>query len=276
MKIAIIGCGYIGYELAKELYKKGHFVTCTTTNPESIKPLSQTTQKSLIMVGNDEREMSVILNNNDIIILTVSTNNDKDFENTYLQTAKTIKKCALDLDKPKTIIYTSKSSVYGNHQGMWVDEEANLNAKDEEAKILIDTENIIFSLKDLGWKVCILRLAQVYGPERTVFDLFKSIYKNIIPGHGEYYTNMVHQQDVVGIINYIIEHALEGGVFNVVDDDHMTREEFANLICSKLNWTKPKFNPKLADFPDNNKRISNYRIKEIGYNFRYPNRVFQF
>jgi len=175
------------------------------------------------------------------------------------------------LNKPKTIIYTSKSSVYGDQQGKWVDESAALNAKDGESKILIDTENTIFSLNELDWQVCILRLAQIYGHGRTIYELFKNIYKEVIPGHGDYYTNMVHQLDVVGAISYVLDHSLEG-IFNVVDDDHPTREEFAKMFCTKLNLKEPKFDPKLADFPDNNKRVSNYRIKEIGYNFKYPKR----
>jgi len=272
MKIAIIGCGYLGYELAKELYNKGHFVTCTTSSPDSIKKLMPVTNKSLVMMGNEEKEISLILKNNDVIIVTVSTNHDN-FEETFLQTAITIKKCASELNEPKTIIFTSKSSLYGDHEGMWVDESTDLKAMDEKSKILIETENVLFSLKELKWKVCILRLAQIYGPEREILDLFKSTYKKIIPGHGEYYTNMIHQQDVVGIIIFVLEHNIEG-IFNGVDEDHPTRQEFANTLCSKLKITAPKYDPNIADFPDYNKRISNYRIKEIGYIFKYPKRNF--
>ncbi len=271
MKIAIIGCGYIGYEIAKHLYNKGHFVTCTTRNPDSIKKLSKVTHKSLVMLGSDEKEMSLILSQNDIIIATISTKAKIDFEETFLKTAQTIKKCACELNTPKTIIYTSKSSIYGNHEGMWVDESAELKATDDESRILIETENTILSLKELGWKVSILRLAQVYGPGREIKDFYKSFYKKVIPGHGEYYTNFVHQQDVVGIVFYILDHKIDG-IFNVVDDEHPTRQELAELFSTKLKLPHPKFNPKLADFPDNNKRVSNYRIKETGYVFKYPKR----
>lgn len=273
MKIAIIGCGYIGYEIAKSLYEKGHFVTCTTINPERVEKLSKVSHKTLVMKGSDENEMHLILKNNDVIIVTISTKAKIDFEATFLQTTQTIKKCALQIGTPKTIIYTSKSSVYGNHDGMWVDETADLKAADDENKILIEGENIILSLKDLRWKVCVLRLAQVYGPGRELTKLYKMLYKKVIPGHAEYYTNMVHQHDVVGIVDYVLEHEIEG-LYNVVDDDHPTRQEFSNLLSTKLNIAKPKYNPKLADFPDNNKRVSNFKIKEIGYVFKFPHRTY--
>lgn len=273
MKIAIIGCGYIGYEIAKDLYSKGHFVTCTTINPERIEKLSKVTHKSTIMKGSDQNEMCLLLKNNDVIIVTISTKAKIDYEETFLQTTQTLKKCAIELGTPKTIIYTSKSSVYGNQDGMWVDETAELKAIDDESKILIEAENTILSLKELGWKVCVLRLAQVYGPGRDIAKLFKLIYKKVIPGHAEYFTNMVHLLDVVGVVSYILEHETEG-LFNVVDDDHPTRQEFVDSVCAKLKIPKPKFNPKLADFADVNKRVSNFNIKEIGYKFKYPHRTY--
>ena len=273
MKIAIIGCGYIGYEIANHLYEKGHFVTCATSNPESIKKLTKITHKSFVMAGSDEKEMKLLLSNNDVIIVTISTKAKMDFENTFLKTAQNIKKCAYELNIPKTIIYTSKSSVYGNHDGMWVDELTHLQAIDNESKILIDTENTILSLDELGWKVTILRLAQVYGPGREILKLYKSLYKNVMPGHAEYYTNLVHLQDVVGITSYVLDHHLEG-IYNVADDEHITRQKFSDILCEKLNLPKPKFNPKLADFADDNKRVSNHKIKERGYIFKYPKRIY--
>lgn len=271
MKIAIVGCGYLGHELAKKLYGKDYFVTCSSNNPESLKNFIKITHKSLVMSPVDVNEMLLLLHDNDVIIVTISTKAKIDYEQTLFQTAQNIKKCARLLNVPKTIIYTSKSSIYGNHEGMWVDEYAELKATDDESKILINTENLIISLKDLGWKVAILRLAQVYGPGKDLIKIYQDIYKQELPGHPEYYTNMVHQQDAVGVICHILEHQLEG-IYNVADDDHPTRGEFSEIICGKLNLPKPKFNPKLSDFADNNKRVSNYKIKESGYVFKYPSR----
>ncbi|KKM92234.1 hypothetical protein LCGC14_1220500 [marine sediment metagenome] len=273
MKTTIIGCGYLGLAPAEKLHQNRHFLTCTTINPRSIKKLKKTTQKSLIMRGTDKNEVFLILEDNDTIIVTVEAKNSDEFENTYLQTAHTIKECAKEIEAPKRIIFTSKTSVYGNHDGMWVDESTPLKAKDDFARILIDTENTILSLNDFGWRVAILRLTQVYGGENhEIIDLFKESYKKVLTGHSDYYTNMVHRDDVVGIISYLIDHDIRG-IYNLADDEHPTREEFAKKICAKLNLDIPKYDPTLADFPDNNKRVANYRIKEKGYIFKHPNRV---
>jgi len=266
MKIAIIECGYIGYELARELKKKGHFITCTSKNPCNIKHYHDV-QKALVMSNRDLKEMCLILDENDLIIVTTAIS--VQYKNSYHQIAQTIKNCALQLQTPKKIIFISDCTIYGHHQGKWVDESSSLNATDENSKSLIEAEKIIFSLFELDWKICILRIAKIYGPGQTLFDLLKPNLNEVIPGHGEYYTNMVHQKDVIGVILYILEHNMQG-VFNVVDDDHPTRKDFANLLYSKLKLAPPKFDPAIAEFPEYNKRVSNYRIKEMGYHFKFP------
>lgn len=271
MNITIIGCGYIGLALAEKLHEKNHFLTCTTKNPKSIPKLSKTTQKSIIMKGTDKKEMSLIIDQNDIIIITVDADNREEFESAFLQTAHTIKECASEMSNPKRLIFTSKSYIYGDQNGMWADESTPLRAKDDESKILIDTEKILFSLNDLGWSIAILRLAKVYGPNKEIVDIFKESYKDVMPGHGDYYTNMVHRDDVIGTIDYVIDHDIKG-IYNIADDDHPTRLESAKKLCEKLNLKIPKYDPNIADFPDRNKRIANYRIKEKGYQFKYPHR----
>jgi len=269
MKIAIIGCGYIGKELAKNL-SQNHFVVSISNNADEIKSLSNKVQKSIVIKENDEYEISLILQDNDVIIVTLEDVIDLE----SVKMAQIIKKCAISMSSKKRLIYTSKSQIYGDQQGMWVDEAFPLKAKDEESKILIDIESTFYSLIDLGWDVTILRMSKIYGHGRSICHLFKIIYKSKMTGHGEYFTNMVHIDDVVGITNYVIDHDILG-IFNVVDDDHPTRQEFANQICTILNLLRPKFDPKLADYQDYNKRISNYRIKEKGYIFKYPHRIIE-
>ena len=272
MKVAIIGCGYVGTELAQKLCEKKHIVTATTLHPKDLSKIEKVSQKSFILEGSDENAIYEILKDNDVLILSLAANSSKDYESTYLKTVETLKTCANKLQTEKTIIYISRTKVYGDCNGQWVDESSSLKAKDEESQVLIKTENILLSLKDFGYKVLIFRSSNIYGPERDIPALFKSIYKQIIPGHGDYYTNMIHRDDVVNVILYSLENNLEG-IFNLADDEHPTRKEFMDKIAQKLNVAKPEYDPKLADFEDYNKRVANYRIKEKGYNLIHPTRT---
>jgi nucleoside-diphosphate-sugar epimerase len=264
MKIAIFGCDYIGFALAENFVKHNHVVTAITKTAKTLNHVKPIVKKSTIFDGNDINGIAAIIKENDIIILTVTADRLQDYENTYLQMAQCIKKAALNLSIPKTIIFTSKSLIYGDHQGMWVDEDASLNAKDEEAKILIDTENTILSLRDLQWKTCILRLAQIYGPGRELQKIITGVQDNQLAGNGSFYTNMVLINDVINAVNYVIDHNLHG-IFNISDDDHPTRLELTDYLCKKSNLPPVKWDAKKADMTDVNKRVSNYRIKEAGF-----------
>lgn len=274
MKIAIIGCGYIGTELIKFMMKKGREVTAITRTPGKLPMANTISKKCLLLINNDKEELSNIIDENDVIILTISASKSKDYEKAYIETANAIKSVASTKSTPKTLIYTSRSSIYGDHNGKWVDESDNLKALDNESKSLIESENIFLSIKELNWTVCILRLAHIYGPNKTLSQIIFDHNNQKLAGFGHFYTNMIHQKDVINAINFAISHNLEG-IFNVVDDDHLTRQEFTDTLCKSLNIPKVKWDPeKPIDFPDANKRVSNYRLKEKGFSLLFPTREY--
>lgn len=272
MNIVIIGCGYIGSEAAALWSKKGHHVTATTRNPERLTELSRVAQKSVIIKGNDEDELIPLIANNDLILITIAADSPEHYESAYLNTAQIFRHLALEMDLPRHLIYTSSTSIYGDHHGLWVDETSDLMAKSDQAKILIDAEKHYLSLEELGWHVCALRFAEIYGPGRELSKRVKQLEGHTLPGSGEHYTNMVHKTDCAGAVDYAMRHHLEG-VFNIADDEHPTRKELYDQISQKFKLPKVKWDPTLTGLHSGNKRISNHKIKAEGFAFRHPHRI---
>jgi nucleoside-diphosphate-sugar epimerase len=272
MKIAILGAGYIGSEVAALWMKKGHHVTVTTRHPERFESLARIAQKCVIFKSNDEKELASLILNNDLILVTISADLPDEYEETYLQTAHTIRLIALDQAPPRRIIYTSNTSVYGDHRGLWVDESSKLKVKSEQGKLLIEAERIFLSLQDLGWHVCILRLAEIYGPGRELSQRLRALQGQTLPGSGKNFSNMVHRTDVSAAIDYALRHRLVG-IYNLADDDHPTREELYDQIAEKLGLPKILWDTNVAGWHGGNKRISNHKIKSKGYTLRVPHRV---
>lgn len=272
--IAIIGCGYVGLEVAGAWTKKGDHVTATTRTPERLKELSKVAQKSVILKGNDEDEFVPLIAHNETILVTTAADSMEHYESAYLHTAQIFRHLALEMDLPRDLIYTSSSSVYGDHHGLWVDETSELLGKSEQAKILIEAEKTYASLEELGWNVCILRLSEIYGPDREISKRVKSLAKHPVPGSGDQYTNMVHKADCVGAINYALRHHLTG-IYNLADDDHPTRKELYDGIAEKFRWPSLKWDPSLTSLHSGNKRVSNHKIKKAGYRFTHPHRVLE-
>lgn len=272
MNVVIIGCGYIGTEVAAIWKKKGHTVTATTRNPEKLDLLSRVAQKSVLLKGNDEEELAPLIAGNELILITVAADSPEHYESAYLHTSQIFRHLALEMDLPRHLIYTSSSSVYGEHHGQWVDETSDLRAAGENGKILIEAEKNYLSLQELGWHVCILRLAEIYGPGRELSRRVKQLEGHVLPGAGDHYTNMIHQLDCASAIDYALKFHLEG-VYNLADDEHPTRKELYDTLSHQYRIPKVKWDPHLTPLHTGNKRVSNHRIKKEGFAFRHSIRV---
>ena len=272
MNIVIIGCGYLGLETASIWKKSKHHVTATTRNPEKLDALSKVAQKTIILKGNDEDELAPLIAHNEVILVTIAADNPEHYESAYLNTAQLFRHLALEMDLPRQLIYTSSTSVYGDHHGQWVDETSELFGKSDQAKILIEAENLYLSLQELGWDICLLRLSEIYGPGRELSTRVKQMEGHILPGPGDPYTNMIHKQDCASAIDYALRHDLEG-IFNLSDDDHPTRKELYDAVSKKFHLPKVKWDPNHTALHSGNKRVSNHKIKAAGFALRHPHRV---
>ena len=270
--IAIVGCGYVGTHTARLWGKQGYRLTATTRNPEELDELSKIAQRSTVIKGNDEDEFIPLIANHDTILITIAADSPEHYESAYLNTAQIFRRLALGMNTPRKIIYVSSTSIYGDHHGLWVDESSLLKASSPIAKILIDAEKTYLSLDEIGWNVCILRFAEIYGPNRELSSRLKQLEGHVLPGSGDHFTNMIHRDDCSGAIDFALRHDLEG-VFNVVDDDHPLRKELYDAIAIKHKLKPILWNPSLTGLHSGNKRISNHKIKSEGFSLIHPHRI---
>ncbi len=272
MNIAIIHAGYVGIELAALWTKKGHHVTVTTRHPERLPLLARVAQKCVILKEINEEELSPLLVNNDVIVVTTAADTREEYESTYFYTANMIRQIALKKTMIRRLIYTSSVAVYGDYNGLWVDESSELKAKSDQGRILIDTEKAFLSLKELGWHVCILRFAEIYGPGRELSARFHTLGGEKPAGQGSIYTNMLHRDDAAAAVEHALRHHFEG-VYNLADDDHPTRQQMFDAIAEKLKAPKIKWDAEAASWQFGNKRVSNHKIKASGFSFLHPHRL---
>jgi len=271
MNLAILGSGIVSLDAATALGKKKHHVTLATRHPESIHNFIRAAEKTIVLNEYDEASLSPILANNQLIVVALLSEISKENAQTSYELANTLHSCAANSDFTRRILYVSSTVVYGDHQGLWVDETSSLKTKTEEGKLLLKAERIIDSLKKLSWPVCILRIAELYGPGKELSKRIK-LLKGALPGSGLPYTNMIHRLDVSAAIDYCISHNLEG-TYNLADDEHPTREQLYQQIAEKNRLPKIKWDPNYDGWKSINKRVSNRKIKSSGFSFLYPQRI---
>lgn len=123
----------------------------------------------------------------------------------------------------RSFVYLSSTSVYGNHEGGWVDEESDCDPESALGRMRLDLEN---HLESRSWggegemHACyIARIVGIYGPGRTLADyIARGSYKLV--DEGKKVTNRIHVDDLSRAILAMLMHGEPGFHRYNVSDGH--------------------------------------------------------
>ena len=180
------------------------------------------------------------------------------------------------LFRSKKFVYTSSTSVYGQTDGSVVKESAPTDPQTETGKLLVETERVL--TEAAGKKILpavILRVAGIYGPGRG--HLFQQFLKDEakITGKGDRFINMIHRDDLIGIILAVLKNGRAGEIYNAVDDEPVAQIHFFRWLSETLGKWMPPFASEEETAGRKrgltNKKVSNRRLRmELGYPFKHP------
>lgn len=269
MKVAIVGCGYVGTTVAKNLRTKSDYtVTATTTTRERVAQLEAIVHRVAVLKGNDKEAIAALLQDQDAVMLCVGAPNPDAYQESYLDTATTLVSVLKENPTVKQVIYTGTYSVYGDRQGAVVNEESPVAPANRNSEILAETERVLLTASSPNLKVCILRLGGIYGPGRELVKIFGRWAGTTRPGRGEDATNWVHLDDIVGGLIFALEQRLQG-VYNLVGDVSLSSSQLLDRIFEANNLPQVTWDGSPSARPYN-ARVSNLKIKEAGYQFIHP------
>lgn len=268
--IAIIGCGYVGSEVARYWKTNGFTVTVTTTKSDRISELEAISDRVLVVRGDDPTGLKTVLQNQDVVVLSIGakTREESIYRNTYLTTAQNLVHLLPEFPEVRQIIYTGVYSLYGDRNGDLVDETFPVSPTSIRSQILWETENILLSATTETRKICILRLGGIYGRDREIAKIFKRMAGQTLAGKGENISNWVHLEDIVGAIDFVKEKQL-GGIYNLVCDEQIPRRELLNRVCQAHNLSAISWDEQEINYPYN-VRVSTQKIKDTGFQFIHP------
>lgn len=266
MKIGIIGCGYVGQGMALHWKQQGHQVAVTTRRSERI-PYLQSFADHVHLLG--EQSLHSFVEQQELLLMSMAPDASSDYASTYLQTARQVAKQAHQTPSLQQILYTGSASVYGDHQGAWVDENTPIACTHENAKILYETEQILLECSSKNLKVCIFRLGEIYGPGREIEQRLKRMQHQPFAGTGQSYTNLIHLADILNALNFALEHRLQG-LYNLCSDFHVTRKQFYDQICQREKFPPIQWDAQRINVHGGNRCVSNQKIKNSGFTFTYP------
>ena len=193
------------------------------------------------------------------------------YENFVLKNFKSIINESKNL---QLLVYLSSTSVYGNHDGNWVDENTITKPQTTMGKKRLAAEKNLLKLK----KLRIFRLSGIYSKTNNVFNRINNNQINIIKGKNNYFSR-IYIDDIIETLLKSFYNSKDNQIYNVCDDLPATYVDVIKYACKLLNknYNFPEIefdqiqNKFLSEFYKDNKRVSNKKIKKsLGVNLNFP------
>ena len=278
MRTLIVGCGYVGTRLGAELVRLGHEVFGVRRSADAGPALKAAGIQPLIADITQLQQLALLPGPFDWIIHLVASSQGggaADYRQTYFNGTRNLVDW-LQGAPPRKFVYTSSTGVYGQIDGSQVKESSPTEPEADTAKVLVETEQLLLtSFREKAWPAIVLRVAGIYGPDRGHY--FRQYLKNEarLEGRGERLMNMIHVDDLVGVLLAVLSHGRAGEIYNAVDDEPVAQVHFFRWLSETLGkWMPPAATGAEGEFRKRgltNKKVLNRKLKmELGYIFKYP------
>ncbi|WDF63377.1 SDR family oxidoreductase [Flavobacterium sp. KACC 22763] len=268
-KISILGCGWLGLPLAKNLTAKGHSVNGSTTSENKLSILKDAGINPFLVTIESENvseNITAFLAESEILIIDIppklrtvdSSSEKKIFVEKIENLIPFIEKSTV-----KKVLFVSSTSVYGDDNGL-VTEETIPNPDTESGKQLVLAENLL--LENQNFESTILRFGGLIGEDRHPVK-FLAGKENL--ENPDAPINLIHQKDCTGIIEAIINQSKWNETFNAVAPYHPTREKYYTSKAVEMDLVLPKFSSEKSNIQ---KVISSEKIENhLNYKFALEN-----
>jgi len=274
-KILIVGCGYTGLRLAGKLQQLGARVAGTARSEPRIEAMRDIGVQVIDGALGDEKTLSRMreFEPSVVVYFVPPQKNGPDPLAVVLDGF-----CSLPLE---AFIYASATSVYGDRQGNWVDEDTAIVRDGVADEGRINAEETVRSAADrhgLPGRIC--RISGIYGPGRTLKGLLQSGHYTLIAGHDSW-VGRIHVDDLVAGIIAAWQRGQNGQVYNMVDQRPHLASEFANLAADLNHLPRPKVIDEAEargrySTAEWRRKTSNKRIRcaalidQLGVELKYP------
>lgn len=266
-KIALIGCGKIGQALADKLHAQGAEVygfrrnSAALSSPIIAHSIDLHQPASLAILGEIAFDYVVIT-------LTPDSSNEQAYQQTYVQGLQHIL-TVLNRSRLKRLFWVSSTSVYGQNDDSWVDENSPTEPNSFSGKAQVAAEQLLMTMDT----ATIVRFAGIYRSERyRLAEKIKAgeISQTIEPNG---YSNRIHFDDCVGVLVHLLLLAQQGvaleKIYLGVDSEPVRYSELVSFLADKLGVTLNVDGvSRVGQAPS--KRCSNRRLLKTGYQFIYP------
>ncbi|MDP9004319.1 MAG: NAD-dependent epimerase/dehydratase family protein, partial [Verrucomicrobiota bacterium] len=266
-RILIAGCGYVGEGAADLFHERGWEVEGWTASPGSAENLSSKPYSVRAADISDAAAISTTRAEFDVVLQCASSGGGdaEKYRRVYLEGARNL----AGAFPAASLLFTSSTSVYAQKDGEIVDEASPANPSHEKGLLLRKAENLV--LAHVG---IVARLGGIYGPGRS-FLLRKVLAgEAVIDPRDNHFINQAHRDDIVSALFLLAQRRSElgGQIYNVVDNQPVLARKVYEWLSARLHRPLPPTGnaPTGRKRGDSNKRVSNKKLRSLGWEPRYP------
>ena len=274
MNIVCFGFGQVAKNFIKKLNDDGVSFNLTTTSRESSKNKKflninyesfQLTEKSF------DQNLTLKLRKADHILLSIAPVNGVDIVINNLQNY-------FNSNNIRWMTYLSATSVYGDHEGKWVNENSETKPTSLNGIKRLSVENEWMKLsKKYQLPIQIFRLSGIYSNEYNILKRLKSGEAKIVNKKNHFFSR-IHVEDIANILCNSLNYFKENEIYNISDDRPASAKEVAMYGVKLLGVEKPETievdkieSEMLKNFYKDSKKISNKKMKNFfKYKLKYP------
>ena len=239
LKIAVLGCGYVGAEFARQARAAGHDVLGVVRS-ESSRDKLRTEGISAEAFDLQSGDWSALPARFDAVVYAASTGGGgpEAYALAYDVGVKRALAWAHAVGA-RSFVFTSSTGVYRQDDGGVVDESSPVGGAPTADAILGGERAVLAS----GFaQARVLRFGGLYGPARhhLVDQLRRG--DNVIGGRVDHFINYLHRDDAASsILAAIVGGPVGAHVYNVSDGNPVTKKALANWIATRLGVEPPVF-----------------------------------
>ena len=273
--IFCFGYGQVVKSFVKHLSKTNTKINLTYTSRMLENKKKDNSYKIFKLDENSyDNEIINELYNSDFVIISIPPINGEDIVIKHF--SEVFKKL-----KTKCITYLSATSVYGNHDGKWVNEESSTEPSSENGINRLKAEKNWISLcKNLNLPIQIFRLSGIYSSHNNILKRLKFGTAKIINKKNHFFSR-IHVDDIANILIKSMSHFRSGEIFNISDDRPASNEEITLYAAGLINIKIPERidaenieNKMLKDFYKDSKKVSNAKMKIFfDYKLKFPSYI---
>lgn len=270
--VSILGCGWLGWPLARHLVERGIHVRGSTTTPAKKDALAQDGIEPFLLTLDptlDGDAVELFFASPILIVNLPPPRGVDDVRSRHLQQVDALREAARD-GEVEWVLFASSTSVYPNVERTVTEEdcppgqpEALSGPRRRTGEVLLEAEARF--LEAPSFAATIVRFGGLYGNDRHP-GRFLAGRSDVSRPRAP--VNLIHLDDCIGILAVLLEQDVHNEVFNACADFHPTRRNLYTRAAEVLGLVPPSFDESDSR---TGKVVSNQKIKDYcGYRFEHP------